>query len=135
MNLPALSIEFLDSFYNLYEANEVEIIKKTFDENFLNNFNLNIYCYHFAKCADRSDTVDLDAIKERIKKEIFKDETLDIDSKFVRKVSPNKDMFCSMFKLKFKHMFGSECKTSKTKLDHDSENETNGNPAKIAKLE
>ena len=148
MNLPAMSVEFLHAFNDLYDADETRIIKATFSEKFLADFRLNIYCYHFAKTEDD----DLNAIKQRIVKEIYKDDSLTIDSKYVRKVAPNKDMYCSMFQLKFSNFFAreelkKECEAvgkdvpasgtcGKVKLDGlDLEANENESPNKVLKTE
>lgn len=101
MNLPAMSIEFLDAFRSLYDASEIEIIKKTLRDELVDKFRLNVFCYHFCKGGD----VELEKLKSLIKEEIFDDAELEIESKFVRKVAPNKVMYCSMFKIGFKHFF------------------------------
>ena len=137
MNLPAMSVEFLGSFKNLYDAKETLLIKQAFDENFLKKFRLNIYCYHFAK----TDDDDLNNIKQRIIKDIFNDETISIDSKFVRKVAPNKDMFCSMFQLKFSNFFekneiqDNSSNGEKKKLDELDDNSTDESAKKILKTD
>ena len=100
MNLPAMSVEFLDAFHDLYDNDETRLIKESLDEETRNSVCLNIYCYHFAKSNDS----ELERIQERIRTQIFKDESLKINSKHVRKVAPNKEMYCSMFKLKFGHL-------------------------------
>lgn len=101
MNLPAMSIEFLHAFRGLYDTNEIELIEKNFKAEFLDQFRLNVFCYHFCK----GDETELEKIKNSIKNEILGDSSLDIDSKYVRKVAPNKNMYCSMFKLGFKNFF------------------------------
>jgi len=113
MNLPAMSVEFLSSFNSLYDQKETELIRQKFDEKILKNFHLNIFCYHFAKTEDD----DLNNIKQRIIKEIFKDESISIESKFVRKVAPAKDMYCSMFKLKFNNFFTRQETHDKSSID------------------
>ena len=136
MNLPAMSVEFLDSFNNLYDPKETQLIKENFDENFLKKFRLNIYCYHFAKTEDD----DLNNIKQRIIREILKDESILIDSKFVRKVAPNKDMFCSMFQLKFSNFFAQSgiqesAAREKKKLDELEDGLTDESASKFLKKE
>lgn len=101
MNLPAMSIEFLDAFRGLYDLKEVESIRNNLPADFINSFRLNIFCYHFCKGED----VELNKLKNLISVEIFSDEKLEIESKYVRKVAPNKNMYCSMFTIGFHHMF------------------------------
>lgn len=101
MNLPAMSIEFLDAFRALYTPDEAEIIKKTLPADILDRFRLNVYCYHFCK----GEEIELDKLKNLIRLDIFDDAEIEIESKYVRKVAPNKNMYCSMFKIGFKHFF------------------------------
>jgi tRNA (guanine37-N1)-methyltransferase len=126
MNLPALSVEFLDAFYQLYDESESKIIRDKLDENLLNSFSLNIFCYHFVK----GDETEYEKIKHIIRNDIFNDSDLAIQSKYVRKVAPNKDMFCTMFELKFnKHLLTNY---SKKRQDND---ETEGDiPSKMQKV-
>lgn len=124
MNLPAMSLEFIDSFSQLYDVEETNAIKARLDESLLNRFRLNIFCYHFCKSSNE----ELDNIKKRVVSEMFNDMAISINSKFVRKVAPNKDMFCSMFQLGFKHLF-----SKKNKLDDESQAETDAD--KKAKIE
>ena len=128
MNLPAISTEFLDSFINLYTKDESELIKKTLGEDLIEKLHLNIFCYHFVK----STQTDLDTVKTQISNEILKDPKLKIESKYVRRVAPNKDMYCSMMKLKLGKLFYNE--------NHFNENIQNGRelespPSKIQRLE
>jgi tRNA (guanine37-N1)-methyltransferase len=115
MNLPAMSLEFLASFTLLYTQEEAQLIRSHFDAAFLEKFNLNIFCYHFAKTEDD----ELNVMRKRIAEEIFSDQSLTIDSKWIRKVAPNKDMYCSMFKLGFRHFFTSGEKKKLDKLELD----------------
>lgn len=119
MNLPAMSIEFLDAFRSLYDTEEIEIIKKTFSTELLDRFRLNIYCYHFCK----GDDVELEKMHDFIRKDIFFDAELKIESKYVRKVAPNKNMYCSMFRIGFTHFFMSNSTNSgiKHKLEETVE--------------
>lgn len=104
MNLPAMSVEFLDAFKNLYDREESTEIKKHFNEDILENVGLNINCYHFSKTLEN----ELEKIQERIKKEIIKDESLDVNSRHVRNVAPNKEMYVTTFNVKFKHLLTNE---------------------------
>lgn len=108
MNLPAMSVEFLDAFKNLYDTEESNKIKSHFDADILENVGLHIYCYHFSKTSEN----ELEKIQERIKKEIMKDHSLDVNSRHVRNVAPNKEMHVTMFKVNFKNMFTSESNDS-----------------------
>lgn len=131
MNLPAISIEFLDSFKNLYDKNETELIKNHFDETTRKSSVLNIFCYHFCKYTE----VDLKELQDKIAKEILEIESLKLNSKFVRKVAPNKDMFCTMFELSLEDLLARDDVTQvqKNKLDdYDAENTP---PSKVSKIE
>ncbi len=124
MNLPAISIEFLDSFKNLYDSNETEIIKNSFDEETRKSVHLNVFCYHFCKNTDE----ELKLLQDKMRNDLLEINDLEINSKFVRKVAPNKDMFCSMFKLNLESLL-----SKKTKLDlNDCENTP---PLKLTKTE
>jgi tRNA (guanine37-N1)-methyltransferase len=132
MNLPAMSIEFLDAFKSLYNFDESIKIKSNLNDDILDKFQLNIYCYHFAK----SEKADIEQIKERIANEIFNDQNLFINSKFVRKVAPNKDMFCSMFTLKFSHFLTTTESNGKKKINQvDDSTENYNKPTKIVKVD
>jgi hypothetical protein len=126
MNLPAMSVEFLDSFVNLYSDEEIEKIKKVLDEKILDKFRLNVFCYHFCK----GDETELLKIQQRIKGEIYHEPGLQIESKYVRKVAPNKDMFCTMFQIGFSVFFSKTC--AKNKNIDDS---ADAREAKIQKIE
>lgn len=128
MNLPAMSVEFLDSFVDLYTNEEIEKIKQVFDEKILKNFKLNVFCYHFCK----GDETELIKIQQRIKNEIYQDQNLNIESKYVRKVAPNKDMFCTMFKIGFDNFFSKNSMCVKNKAFEDVDD---AREAKIQKIE
>ena len=129
MNLPAISIEFLDAFKNLYDENESKLISETFDENTRLKTCLNIFCYHFCKNADEA----LEAMHEQMKKELLEIDSLQITSKFVRKVAPNKDMFCSMFELSLENLlFRVGGKKNKLAV---AEDDTENRPPKISKTD
>lgn len=128
MNLPALSVEFLDAFVDLYDSVESDLLREKLGESVMANFHLNVHCYHF--CRDQKE--ELDAIQQRIRGSIYGDESLQIESKWVRKVAPSKDMFCSIFKLRFKHLMFNKDRLKKKLDDH---NEVDSPSSKIAKTD
>jgi hypothetical protein len=133
MNLPAMSIEFVNAFRNLYNKNETELIKAEFSEETRKSVHLNVFCYHFSKNTED----ELKVLQKRISDEILGNEFLKINSKFVRKVAPNKDMFCSMFSLTLDMLLTNDNETKKNKLDSQDESNDNENmpPLKIAKTD
>lgn len=88
MNLPALAVEFLDSFVLLFD-NMTDILAKL-DESHL----LHIYCY----CFYKGDNPDVD-IKGNVLRILQQDtdDLKDFEIRFVRNVAPNKDMYCVEF--------------------------------------
>ena len=136
MNLPALSLEFLDSFNNLYDPEETTVIRQRMDARVLRGFRLSIFCYHFCK----GDEAELENIKQSIKKDTYKDENLVVESKWVRKVAPAKDMYCTMFKLGFEHLlynqkFAKISHDDKQKLNDDQNKGEIGKPVKIQRTQ
>jgi hypothetical protein len=126
MNLPAMSIEFLPSLSNLYDHDESERIqnvliqnnKEIVGENEFKFNGLQVFVYHFVK------TDEIEKVKASIKNNIFKDSSLEITSRFVRKVAPCKDMFCSMFKLELtKHLLTLHRNDSVKKRENNEEEE------------
>ena len=95
---------FADAFKNLYDKEESDLIRAHFDSDILESVGLDINCYHFS----RTNENELETIQERVKNEIFRDETLKVTSKHVRNVAPNKEMHVTMFKVNFKNLFTSE---------------------------
>jgi tRNA (guanine37-N1)-methyltransferase len=113
MNLPAMATQFLDAFRELFDSTESENLM-----DYREDFELNIFCYCFAKI----DEGGIEEVKNGVKK-IF-DENIEINSRWVRKVAPNKDMYCLLFKLPLKYLLkkkddyesdGVECKRKRLK--------------------
>ena len=123
----------------MYDKEESDLIRAHFDAGTLANVGLDINCYHFSKTSEN----ELEKTQERIKKEIMRDETLEVVSKHVRNVAPNKEMHVTMFKVHFKHLLTSEEKiqnneseiNKKNKLSDDGGESEGTQPAKIAKYE
>ena len=86
MNLPALAVEFLDTFVFLFDDIPETLAK--LDSCYLPH----IYCYCFYK--GNNPTKD---IKERVSKILDTDNLKDFEVRFVRNVAPNKDMYCVQF--------------------------------------
>ncbi|KAF9975953.1 tRNA(m(1)G37)methyltransferase [Actinomortierella ambigua] len=99
MNLPASAIEFLDAFRGLFKGKEAEIPEPKRQLPM-------IHCHCFSKSEEPEKDV-----KERV--EAVMGGALDMDSfhlHFVRKVAPNKDMFCVSFRLPSEIAFASDSK-------------------------
>lgn len=148
MNLPAMSVEFLDAFKNLYDKTESDTIRSHFDSDVLENIGLNIFCYHFSKTSEN----ELETIQKHIKDDVFRDEKLDVVSKHVRNVAPNKEMHVTMFKVNFNNMLTSESEAlekvlrekliqntesacRKAKLTSDVSEKEDVTPSKVTKVE
>ncbi|KAG0221638.1 Met-10+ like-protein-domain-containing protein [Mortierella sp. GBAus27b] len=106
MNLPATAIEFLDAFRGLFKGRENDIPepKKQLPM---------IHCH----CFSKSDTPE-DDVRERV--EAVMGGRLDAESiklHWVRKVAPNKDMYCISFRLPAEIAFASD---GKRKLEPDT---------------
>jgi tRNA (guanine37-N1)-methyltransferase len=106
MNLPALATEFIVAFNGLLNDHSKEI--KDLLENssiekrkfIMESFHLSVYCYCFIK-----DQEDLKMTKERVLKDLDSDDLIKIEARDVRKVAPNKEMYCLEFNLPFKVLF------------------------------
>ena len=126
-----MSIDFVDAFQNLYNKNETELIKAEFSEETRKSVHLNVFCYHFSKNTEE----ELKFLQNKISNNILGNKFLKINSKFVRKVAPNKDMFCSMFSLTLDMLLTNDNEIKKNKIDAREELDDNENmpPLKIAK--
>lgn len=88
MNLPALAVNFLDTFLSLFD--DIPDILVKLDTGHLPR----IYCY----CFYKGNNPDED-IKARVLKvlNMNTDNFKDFEIRFVRNVAPNKDMYCVQF--------------------------------------
>ncbi|KAG0200783.1 tRNA(m(1)G37)methyltransferase [Mortierella sp. NVP41] len=99
MNLPATAIEFLDAFRGLFKGREKEIPEPKTQLPM-------IHCHCFSKSEKPEDDV-----RERV--EAVMGGKLELDSvklHWVRKVAPNKDMYCISFRLPAEIAFASDAK-------------------------
>jgi len=119
----------------LYDKEESNTIRSHFDSETLANVGLNINCYHFSKTSEN----ELERIQYKIKNDIMKDESLNIVSKHVRNVAPNKEMYVTMYKVHFKHLLTAEEASLKSEPQKNKNEDQDAceeiPPAKIAKYE
>ena len=86
MNLPAIAIEFLDAFVNLYKDEEMPLM----DERRYPY--VHCYCFHEVNNAE-------DDVRQRVEQAIGQSVPEDYAVRTVRNVSPGKDMLCFKFQL------------------------------------
>ncbi|KAG0053167.1 tRNA(m(1)G37)methyltransferase [Gryganskiella cystojenkinii] len=109
MNLPATAIEFLDAFRGLFKGREEQIPEPKVQLPM-------IHCH----CFSKSEEPEVD-VRERV--EAVMGGKLELDSvklHWVRKVAPNKNMYCISFRLPAEIAFASE---AKRKLEPASKDE------------
>ncbi|KAF9959778.1 tRNA(m(1)G37)methyltransferase [Mortierella alpina] len=99
MNLPATAIEFLDAFRGLFQGREAQITEPKTQLPM-------IHCHCFSK-SDKPE----DDVRERVEKVMGGQLELDsVKLHWVRKVAPNKDMYCISFRLPAEIAFASDAK-------------------------
>ncbi|KAF8948513.1 tRNA(m(1)G37)methyltransferase [Haplosporangium gracile] len=116
MNLPATAIEFLDAFRGLFKGREEQIPEPKIQLPM-------IHCHCFSK-SDKPE----DDVRERV--EAVMGGKLELDSlklHWVRKVAPNKDMYCISFRLPAEIAFASDVKR-KLESETDTSSATGGAP-------
>ncbi|KAF9551197.1 tRNA(m(1)G37)methyltransferase [Mortierella hygrophila] len=116
MNLPATAIEFLDAFRGLFKGREEQIPEPKVQLPM-------IHCHCFSK-SDKPE----DDVRERV--EAVMGGKLELDSvklHWVRKVAPNKDMYCISFRLPAEIAFASDVKR-KLELETDTSIMAGGAP-------
>ena len=123
MNLPAMATQFLSEFNDLlgkHASNEIIELLDTCSierKNFiLEYFKLNVYCYCFAK-DDNDVLLTIKKVLDDLEASVV------IEARNVRKVAPNKDMYCLEFQVPFKILFKMEnYETARKKMKFDVEN-------------
>ncbi|KAF9294653.1 tRNA(m(1)G37)methyltransferase [Linnemannia elongata] len=116
MNLPATAIEFLDAFRGLFKGREEQIPEPKVQLPM-------IHCHCFSK-SDKPE----DDVRERV--EAVMGGKLELDSvklHWVRKVAPNKDMYCISFRLPAEIAFASDVKR-KLESETDASSTAGGAP-------
>ncbi|KAF9370172.1 tRNA(m(1)G37)methyltransferase [Podila verticillata] len=99
MNLPATAIEFLDAFRGLFKGREAQITQPKVQLPM-------IHCH----CFSKSETPE-DDVRERVESVMGgKLERDSVHLHWVRKVAPNKDMYCISFRLPAEIAFASDVK-------------------------
>ncbi|XP_013398950.1 tRNA (guanine(37)-N1)-methyltransferase [Lingula anatina] len=86
MNLPAMALEFLDSFKGLLSGHPTILHE--------NSVLPMVYCYCFSNASDH-----LEDIRERVATYLSKEVAQKVQIRFVRNVAPKKDMYCVIFQL------------------------------------
>ena len=98
MNLPALAIEFLDAFKDLFAGDETLTSKAIVLPK--------VYCYCFTDIKINEDKNKQNEVRERVKGVVGDSVETDLAVRFVRNVAPNKDMMCVTFTLTREVLFG-----------------------------
>lgn len=122
MNLPAIAIEFLNSFNNLFAENQEEIKDLIINNERLNQFKLNVACYCFCKNDEELQIIKSNILTNRL---AVSDNSIQINNHYVRQVAPNKQMHCLQFQLP---IIGVLCKNI-------NDNDENGQVAKKLKID
>ncbi|XP_043464418.1 tRNA (guanine(37)-N1)-methyltransferase [Leptopilina heterotoma] len=111
MNLPAIAVEFLDVFQDLFTDEEIIDVstKKT---------KIHVYCFVKPEKNEKATDIAKLLVEENIKTELCSETLIEIHN--VRNVAPNKEMMRVSFFLTQKILKGGEPAMKKAKLNADS---------------